>query len=259
MSEVLIFGCLSGTEPMENMHHTSLAVRVNDNIYVFDAGEGCGREAHLMGANLLNMKAIFISHPHIDHIGGLANLIWVPRKLTRISDAKHITGNVDIYSPDVKVVDSAMGLLCCDNPNKYADEAFNVTAHREGLGEIYKNEDITVTTFVSNHIPFAKDGLPNAYTFRIETEGKRIVFSGDVATVWDCADAIGDHCDLFLMETGHHQIPDICEFVNKHNIDKLVLTHHGRKIINDRPGAYEQLKACKVPSEIAVDRMLIKL
>ena len=28
MAEVLIFGSLSGTEPMENMHHTSLAVRV---------------------------------------------------------------------------------------------------------------------------------------------------------------------------------------------------------------------------------------
>lgn len=41
MAEVLIFGSLSGTEPMENMHHTSLAVRVNDNLYVFDAGEGC--------------------------------------------------------------------------------------------------------------------------------------------------------------------------------------------------------------------------
>ena len=106
MAEVLIFGSLSGTEPMENMHHTSLAVRVNDNLYVFDAGEGV---------------------------------------------------------------------------------------------------------------------------------------------------------DLFLMETGHHQIPDICDFVNKHNIKQLVLTHHGRKIINDRPGAYEQLKSCKVPAEIAVDRMTIKL
>ena len=258
MAEVLIFGSLSGTEPMENMHHTSLAVKVNDNLYVFDAGEGCGREAFLMGADLMRMKALFISHDHIDHVAGMAHLLWVPYKMTTVTDKKHL-GEIDLFIPNVQVYEGVRLTMQGDNDYNYWEKEYKIIPHREQLGTIYENEDIKVTTFPSLHVPYNPDGLPGAFTYLIETQGKRIVFSGDVRTVWDTEEAIGEGVDLFLMETGHHQIPDICDFVNKHNIKQLVLTHHGRKIINDRPGAYKQLKSCKVPAEIAVDRMTIKL
>ena len=36
--KIHIFGCLSGTEPMQNKHHTSWALEINDTLYMFDAG-----------------------------------------------------------------------------------------------------------------------------------------------------------------------------------------------------------------------------
>ena len=74
--KLYVFGSCSGTEPMEGRHHTSVAFEINDRFYWFDAGENCSYTAHLMGVDLLKISDIFISHTHMDHIGGLANLLW---------------------------------------------------------------------------------------------------------------------------------------------------------------------------------------
>ena len=93
------FGCCAGTEPMENLHHTALAFEVGDTLYWFDAGESCSRTAHLMGIDLLKIKSIFISHTHMDHIGGLGNLLWNMRKAKKTfeHERKHIEDD-DFYN-----------------------------------------------------------------------------------------------------------------------------------------------------------------
>ena len=75
MATVKFLGTCSGTEPFENMHHCSLIITVNGKNYWFDAGENCSFTAHMMGLDLQQVRAVFISHPHMDHIGGLGNLI----------------------------------------------------------------------------------------------------------------------------------------------------------------------------------------
>ena len=55
-------GTCAGTEPMPGRKHASVAVEVGDRLYWFDAGEGCSYTAHLMGLDLLKIKAVFISH-----------------------------------------------------------------------------------------------------------------------------------------------------------------------------------------------------
>ena len=78
MNELIFLGTCSGTEPMIGMHHTSILLKINEALYFFDCGEGCGYSSYTMlGKEIASTKAIFISHQHIDHIGGFSHLLSV--------------------------------------------------------------------------------------------------------------------------------------------------------------------------------------
>lgn len=64
--KIHFLGTCSGTDPMPDRNHASWVLEVDDKLYFFDAGECCSRSAHLSGLDVLTMKAVFVSHPHID-------------------------------------------------------------------------------------------------------------------------------------------------------------------------------------------------
>ena len=75
MTKIRFLGTCSGTEPMPGMHHCSLIIEVDGVNYWFDGGENCAHAAHTGGVNVMNTRALFVSHPHLDHTGGIANLL----------------------------------------------------------------------------------------------------------------------------------------------------------------------------------------
>ena len=88
--KIHFLGTCSGTEPMPDMHHCSLAFDINGVYYWFDAGEGCSHTAMTkMGIDLSRIRSIFISHPHIDHVGGQDEQI---KYLGQIIDANMQSG-----------------------------------------------------------------------------------------------------------------------------------------------------------------------
>ena len=66
--------------------NSCFAIRKNDDVFLVDSGGGNGILKQLKEANinLENIKAIFISHNHLDHILGV---IWIVRILAKIGRA----------------------------------------------------------------------------------------------------------------------------------------------------------------------------
>lgn len=257
MAKLMILGSCSGTEPMPGRHHTSFLIETGGQVYFFDAGENCAYASHLAGVDLLRMRAIFISHPHIDHVGGLANLIWTVHKLAWVKKTLDARKRIDLYMPEMRAWEAIVQMLRYTAGGDGATET--VDAHRTVDGLVYADENIRVTALHNGHLPDNDRGEHVSYSYRIEIGGKSIVFSGDVRHHTEVAPLIGAGCDYLLMETGHHKVKDICAFADAQPVGKLIFVHHGREILNESPQVSEALEACGCAPVIAWDGMTIAL
>ena len=251
--KLYVFGSCSGTEPFENRHHTSLAFEIGGRYYWFDAGECCSHTAHLMGVDLLRISDIFISHPHMDHVGGLANLLWTIRKIYTREKRLPESDKITVHISNEKTFDGTMQVLR-QTENGYKC-AWDTVFKKITDSVLLKNEDIEVEAIHNGHMPEADYGFPS-YSFRVRAEGKTVIYSGDVKDLSDLAVFLKDGCDALIMETGHHKAEEICSRIieSGYNVGKLYFVHHGRGILNDYDGTNVRCKQIFADSVICNDK-----
>ncbi len=240
--KISILGSCSGTEPFENRHHTAFALTVGERIYWFDAGETCSYTAHLMGLDLLSVSDIFISHPHMDHVGGLGNLFWNIRKLSKVKKQNPRYGDLHLYTPCMETFEGILAIL--KNSEGGYQNDYQTLAYPISDGVLLENGEIRVTAMHNLHLKEPADGVWRSFSYLIEAEGKRIVFSGDIKDLSELSPWLRDGCDLLLMETGHHHPDEVCRRLTdeKYAVGRLGFLHHGRDSL-DRYA--ETLEACR--------------
>lgn len=230
--KLYIFGSCSGTEPMEGRHHTSVSFEINGRLYWFDAGENCSYTAHLMGLDLLKVSDVFISHTHMDHIGGLANLLWNIRKLTWVKKIQPIFGDINVYMPNEAAFDAVINLLKTSEGG-YRTE-YKTLFNKVSDGTVMKNDDIEVEAVHNLHLPEDENGF-RSYSYCIKAENKRVVYSGDIKDFDELSCFFKEDVDALLIETGHHSATEICQRIkdNGYNVKKVLFMHHGRGILKN--------------------------
>lgn len=223
------FGTCAGTEPMPGRRHVSFAIETKGDIYWFDAGEGCSYTAHLMNVDLQSVRCVFISHTHMDHVGGLGNLFWNIRKLSGIYN-KMEGKKIELFIPNLKTWEGIMQVL--KNTEGGFQCSFTINANQIVDGELYNQNGFRVTALHNHHLPREKGKPWRSFSFLIEAEGKKVVYSGDVKSVKDL-DSLIEECDLLLMETGHHKVEDVCSYIKQEGkkVRMLGFIHNGRDIL----------------------------
>ena len=235
--KLTFLGTGSGTEPIAGYRHVSFTIEHANQFYWFDAGESCSYHGHLAGIDLLRVAAIFISHTHMDHVGGLANLLWNMRKVSSLTpDPKRkLTGkNVRLYFPDPEVWQGFETVLKGTEGGFELDYTLDVRHYQQGV--IHADpQGLRVTALPNRHRGEPRPGESwRSFSFRVDAGGRSVVFSGDVKHISELEPLL-DQCDLLLMETGHHDVASVCHYLRQRErtIGQLGFIHHGRAILAD--------------------------
>ena len=226
--KLYFLGTCAGTEPMPQRKHASFALETGDRIYWFDAGEGCSYTAHNLGIDLLKVNKVTISHPHIDHTGGLANLIWNIRKMHWVKQSVSMD-DIDIFLPDPGIWGGVMGLLHCSEGSFALENHLHPHPIQDGI--LFDDGTVRVTALHNLHVA-PRDAQWLSYSFLIESCGKKLVYSGDVKDYSELDPLIAGGCDGLIIETGHFGIDDVYAYAHSKDIDKVFFTHNGREILN---------------------------
>ncbi len=256
--KIYFLGTCAGTEPMPDRKHASVAIECGNSVYWFDAGESCSATAHILGVDLLKVRQIVISHTHMDHVGGLGNLLWNIRKLVSMRKQNQYHGAIDVHIPNMETWNGVWSILR-NTEGEYSVD-YKLEAHEMKSGLLFEDDSMRVTAFPNNHLKDSLSGKCLSYSFLIECEGKRIVYSGDVGQYSDMDEVIGNGCDALIIETGHFSVDTACDYVAQKAVDRVFFSHNGREILADPQKAQNKVRE-KIGNHAVIceDGMIVEL
>jgi ribonuclease Z len=88
--EAFILGC-GGMMPLPNRHLTSVLLRREGELFLFDCGEGTQVSLRRLNLRWKKISVIFISHTHADHVTGIPGLLMLSSQVDR-NDPLYIIG-----------------------------------------------------------------------------------------------------------------------------------------------------------------------
>lgn len=180
------------------------ALVVGQAVYLFDAGAGTIRQLVAAKLPLQQLRAVFISHHHIDHNAGLAPLL-----LNRWLLSYQPLPPLPIVGPPGTAAYHAAELAPITDDGAPKPTLAATLAPRELPPDpaapqlIYQDENIKVLAVTNTHYHFPA-GSPDqrfsrSYSYRIETPRRTIVFTGDTEPSANVV-ALAQGADLLVSE-----------------------------------------------------------
>jgi ribonuclease Z len=137
--EAFILGC-GGMMPLPNRHLTSVLLRREGDLFLFDCGEGTQVSLRRLNLRWKKISVIFVSHTHADHVTGIPGLLMLSSQVDR-DDPLYIIGPPRI----AEYIESSRRVL--DMYINYEIVVKEITAP----GVVYSGEGFHVRAFPLRH------------------------------------------------------------------------------------------------------------
>ena len=148
--EAYILGC-SGMQPLPNRFLTSVLLKRDGDLFLFDCGEGTQITLRSLSLKWKRINAIFISHTHADHVTGLPGILMLSAQVDRTQPlyiygppkiAEYIETSckvLDINYPVIVKEITAPGIVCEDKD--YVVRSFALDHTKECVGYTLEEKD----------------------------------------------------------------------------------------------------------------------
>lgn len=215
-------------------YNTCFTLSENDEHFLVDCGGGNGILKQLEDSkiNINQIKNVFISHTHTDHIIGA---VWLLRMFARLYLKEENKEKINIYGND-EVIKALIVMRDTFIPGKLLESA----VENINLIEVKDNDKVKI---LNRDITFFDINAAKVKQFGFyinEDTKKKFTFVGDENcnsltekyvqdTEWLFSDALmcGKEADLYNpMERHHHSsVRYAAELANRLNVKKLILSH----------------------------------
>lgn len=200
--------------PEPNRKCTSVMLTAGGKNYIIDAGVPLMSTLTAMNIAPSTVKIVLLTHMHGDHANGLIEFVdlcvWFYKDI-----------HPKIYVPEIAARDAMLGWLNLTHGDDVSGSFPEFIEVKEG--PFYDDGTVRITAIGNDHLPDRP-----SYSYEVEAEGKRIVFTGDMgnknysdfpAAAWK------KPCDLVVTEAAHCRLTDCRDIFGKLTTKKLVVSH----------------------------------
>lgn len=178
---IIVLGSSSGV-PTPTRGNTGFLLRHANQSYLIDCGEPATQALLRAGVAPVTLSAIFLTHLHADHIGGLPQLIQSLQILQR-------TRSLPLHLPAEGIGPLRTFLEAIYLPPDLLP--FELQLIGNGPGQLYADEAITVTAYANHHLDSLRSRVGDigsrhpgwaleSRSLLVEAGPERILFSGDL-------------------------------------------------------------------------------
>jgi ribonuclease Z len=154
--------------PAADRYCTSIMVESGENVYILDAGAPVINLLLQRGIDLKRLKAVFISHAHMDHVAGLPDLACLMSWYFTDTAA-------DFLLPDGEYIDMLKKYIVAADGTVVDEKRVRMSVI--DVTNIYDDGCIKVEYVPTKHMPGDKPSF--AFLLTEKATGKKLFFSGD--------------------------------------------------------------------------------
>jgi len=200
-------------------NNSAILVELETGAYLFEAGEPVCASLIRRHFDFGQLRAIFVSHLHGDHAGGL------PILLKNFLKHRQPHWRCQVFLPEADAIPALQGWMTALHlPSPQETLAFAVVTP----GLFFADDQFRVTALPTRH--FGRNSTIPSYGYLFEAEGKRVLFTGDLSGDFHDFPALPadvPDVDLCLSEATHAPMTAIVAAISSAPIRRLVLTHIG--------------------------------
>jgi len=173
---VTLLGSGGGPNPNPRRFGPSILVQAGSQTLLFDCGRGASIRLAQLGILLGQVRNVFLTHLHSDHIIGLPDLYltgWgaqgrkTPFRVWGPSGSKMMMEHLQkAFDFDIRIRR--------DIDEKFVKEGIEVSSTDIDEGVVFQEEGVTVTAFHVDHRP-----IESAFGYRVDYAGRCVAMSGD--------------------------------------------------------------------------------
>lgn len=219
---IIVLGSSSGM-PSPTRFCSSFFFQTEKSNFLLDCGPGVSFSLLRRKIDPELIDCIFISHCHIDHIGGLFLLVQMMHLMKRRNP-------LNVYLPE-EAVSGVRNYLntCYLFPEKITPRLIfrPVTPDFE-----FEGDGISIRAHPNRHLKGNESVIqelnyPNkmqSFCYVVDISGRKIVYSGDLESSGDLVDIVS-HTDLLISECFHVTVDELVELALEKSVKSLLLTH----------------------------------